>query len=77
MNEYLAHNPAEIGKAILQRRQEMKLTQAEAAALCKVGIRFLSELENGKPTLHLGKVMQVLRAFGLMTILRRKGMSHE
>lgn len=77
MNEHLASDPAEIGKAILQRRQEMKLTQAEAAALCKVGIRFLSELENGKLTLHLGKVIQVLRAFGLMIILRRKGMSHE
>ena len=77
MNEYPAHDPKEIGKAIHQRRQEMKLTQAEAAALCKVGIRFLSELENGKQTLHLGKVMQVLRAFGLMTILKRKGLSHE
>jgi y4mF family transcriptional regulator len=76
MNEYPAHDPKEIGSAIRQRRQEMKLTQAEAAALCKVGIRFLSELENGKATLHLGKVMQVLRAFGLMTILKRKGMSN-
>ncbi|MFA6093235.1 MAG: helix-turn-helix transcriptional regulator [Elusimicrobiota bacterium] len=73
MNEYLAHGPAEIGKAVRQRRQEMKLTQANAAGLCNVGIRFLSELENGKPTLHLGKVMKVLRAFGLMTILKRKG----
>ena len=77
MNEYPAHDPKEIGNAIRQRRQEMKLTQAEAAALCKVGIRFLSELENGKSTLHLGKVMQVLRAFGLITILKRKGLSHE
>ena len=76
MNEYLAHDPKEIGNAIRQRRQEMKLTQAEAAALCNVGIRFLSELENGKTTLHLGKVMQVLRAFGLMTVLKRKGMTN-
>ncbi|MHB2025892.1 MAG: helix-turn-helix transcriptional regulator [Elusimicrobiota bacterium] len=76
MNEYMAHDPQEIGNAIRQRRQEMKLTQAEAAALCNVGIRFLSELENGKATLHLGKVMQVLRAFGLMTVLKRKGMTN-
>ena len=76
MNEYLAHVPKEIGNAIRHRRQEMKLTQAEAAALCKVGIRFLSELENGKPTLHLGKVMQVLHAFGLMTVLKRKGVTN-
>ena len=50
----------------------MRLTQSDAAALCKVGTRFLSELENGKPTLHLGKVMQVLRAFGLQVELGRR-----
>ena len=76
MNEYPAHDPKEIGSAIRRRRQEMDLTQAEAAALCKVGIRFLSELENGKPTLHLGKVMQVLRAFGLIAVLKRKGLTN-
>jgi len=73
----LAQDPAAIGKAIRQRRQEMDITQAEAAALCKVGTRFLSELENGKATLHLGKVLQVLRAFGLVILLKRKGMINE
>jgi hypothetical protein len=31
----------------------LKMTQADASALCNVGIRFLSELENGKPTLQI------------------------
>ena len=65
-------SPASIGKIVRQRRREMRLTQSDAAALCKVGTRFLSELENGKPTLHLGKVMQVLRAFGLQVELGRR-----
>ena len=77
MNEYITRNPEDLGKTVRERRGEMKLTQAEAAALCKVGVRFLSELENGKPTLHLGKVMLVLRAFGLILVLKRRGPSHE
>ena len=60
---------AHIGGIVRQARREAKLAQAEAAALCKVGTRFLSELEHGKPRLQIGKVLQVLRAFGLtMTI---------
>lgn len=71
------HDPAAIGKAIRQRRREMGITQAEAAALCKVGTRFLSESENGKATLHLGKVLQVLHSFGLTILLKRKGFINE
>ena len=47
--------------------------QADAAGLCNVGIRFMSELENGKPTLQVGKVLHVLEAFGfLVTITHRE-----
>lgn len=67
-------SPASIGQTVRQRRREMRITQAEAAALCKVGTRFLSDLENGKPTLHLGKVLQVLRAFGFQVKLERRGL---
>lgn len=72
MPEREESSPASIGKIVRQRRREMRLTQSDAAALSKVGTRFLSELENGKPTLHLGKVMQVLRAFGLQVELGRR-----
>jgi HTH-type transcriptional regulator / antitoxin HipB len=52
----------EIGALV---RKQARLTQAQAAARCGVGTRFLSELENGKPTVHLDKVLQVLEAFNL------------
>lgn len=38
-----------------------------------MGTRFLSELENGKPSLHIGKVVEVLHAVGLgLTVERRR-----
>ena len=62
----------EIGHIIRAKRKEYGLTQAEAAGLCNVGIRFMSELENGKPTLRVGKVLHVLEAYGFsVTITHR------
>lgn len=68
----IVKEPKEIGQLLRRLRKESKLTQQEAAAMCKVGTRFLSELENGKQSLHLGKVLKVLWAFGLVVILKRK-----
>lgn len=74
--EAVVKDVAEIGEIVRQLRKAGKLTQVETAAMCRVGTRFLSDLENGKPTLHLGKAMQVLRDFGLLVILRKKGLSN-
>ena len=41
------------------------MTQKEAASIAWVGVRFLSELENGKPTLEIDKVLNVARLFGI------------
>ena len=46
------------------RRKEQDLTQRELADLAAVGLRFLRELEQGKETLRLDKVNQVLALFG-------------
>lgn len=43
----------------------MGLTQLNAAGLCGVGERFLSELERGKPTAQLGKTLQVMQRLGI------------
>lgn len=56
---------ADLGQAVRARRKEADLTLVEAAERVEVGVRFLSELENGKPTVRLDKVLQVLEAFGL------------
>lgn len=56
---------ASLGKAIRDRRKQDGLTLAETAGLTNVGIRFLSELENGKPTVRLDKLLKVVGALGL------------
>ncbi len=55
----------DLGNAVRIARKRQDLTQAQLAASAKVGLRFLSELENGKPTVQLQRTMQVLAALGL------------
>ncbi|MBO4440261.1 MAG: helix-turn-helix transcriptional regulator [Spirochaetaceae bacterium] len=54
-----------ISKLVRQRRIDLGLTQAETAAMCNVGIRFFSELENGKTTLQIGKVLHCFEMLGI------------
>ena len=69
----LVHSPEELGAAIRAFRKERGLTQADAADLAGVGPRFLSELERGKATAELGRVMPVLERFGLPLTLAQRG----
>lgn len=62
----------EIGNLVRLRRKSMGLSQKEAAGLCGVGIRFLSDLENGKTTLQLEKTILVLLNFGLELYIKDK-----
>ncbi len=55
----------EIGRIVRQKRKSIEFTQVEVAGMCNVGVRFLSELENGKSTLQIGKVLHVLACLGL------------
>ena len=54
-----------IGESVRRARKELGLRQDELAAAAGVGVRFLVELERGKPTVQLGKVLSVLAAAGL------------
>jgi len=53
-----------LGAFIKEKRNLVKLTQPELAAKAGVGLRFIRELEQGKETLRLDKVNQVLQLFG-------------
>ena len=66
-------SPADMGNAIRIKRKSDNLTQAEAAALCGVGTRFLGELERGKETAQIGKVFRILRGLGLELYITSKG----
>lgn len=49
---------------VKKKRKQLRLTQPELAEKAGVGLRFLRELEQGKETLRLDKVNQVLALFG-------------
>lgn len=68
-------NIAELGRFVRDRRRRDGLTQAETAALCGVGTRFISDLENGKCTVEFGKVLQVLNGLGLVCFIVPRGWS--
>ena len=53
-----------ISKFVKEKRKMVKLTQPELAEKAGVGLRFLRDLEQGKRTLRLDKVNQVLNLFG-------------
>ena len=55
----------QLGESIKRKRQYDGLTQQELAEISGVGMRFLSELENGKATVQLDKVLVVLANLGL------------
>ncbi|MBP7703780.1 MAG: helix-turn-helix transcriptional regulator [Caulobacter sp.] len=58
-------SPSAIGDAVKQARKGLGLRQDELAAAAGVGLRFLVELERGKPTVQLDRTLAVLAAVGL------------
>jgi len=66
-------NISQIGKMIKAKRKSMGLTQKELSNLYNLGTRFISELENGKKTLEIDKVLKVIRSVGLyITVSERR-----
>jgi len=53
-----------LAEFIKSKRNNAKLTQPELAEKAGVGLRFIRDLEQGKSTLRLDKVNQVLQLFG-------------
>ena len=51
------------------RRRALRLTQAQLARLAGCGTAFLYDVENGKSSLRLDKLLDVLRILGLQLVL--------
>ncbi len=54
----------ELSQFVKEKRKSVKLTQPELAEKAGVGLRFVRELEQGKESLRIDKVNQVLSLFG-------------
>jgi HTH-type transcriptional regulator/antitoxin HipB len=66
--DFLA-SAADLGRAIQAARKRSGETQQALARRCRVGRRFVLELEAGKPSVRLDKALQVMYAVGLTGIL--------
>lgn len=57
-------SPQSLGQALRATRKRLGLTQTDLALAAGVGLRFVVELEGGKPTVRLEQVLRVVDALG-------------
>jgi len=57
-------SPRQLGDALRTARKQLGLTQPQLALAAGVGVRFIVDLEAGKPTLRLENVLRVIDALG-------------
>lgn len=55
----------DIANIVKKVRKEQNLSQVELAQLSNLGVRFISDLENGKPTCEVEKVLKVMANLGI------------
>lgn len=68
-------NSIELGSAIREERKRLKVTQKELAMAAGTGLRFLIDLERGKPTARIEGVFKVLQALGAKLAIGTSGAS--
>ena len=67
--------PEDFGAAIRAARKAQGLRQDQLAGAAGVGVRFIVDLEGGKPTSHIGKALAVATALGLAVTIAQPGAS--
>ena len=60
----LIETPEQLGDVVRHTRKALSLTQPQLALAAGVGVRFIVDLEAGKPTVRLENVLRVLQALG-------------
>lgn len=73
-NQIIEINSTEqLGEVLCMVRKSQKLTQKDIAGLGNTGNRLIVDIENGKPTVQIQKVLHVLDLLGLKMVVKRKG----
>jgi HTH-type transcriptional regulator/antitoxin HipB len=62
----------ELGEIVRRERKKMGVTQADLAMSAGTGLRFVVDLERGKPTVQAGKMLDVIQALGLRLDIRSR-----
>lgn len=63
---------AELGAVIREQRKRLALKQLDLAGLGNTGNRFVVDVENGKPTVQLQKVLDLMDLLGLEVVVRAR-----
>ena len=62
----------DIGYYVATTRKQQALTQHALAAMSGVGVRFIVDLEKGKATCEIGKVLLILQALGIQMVFENR-----
>ena len=73
----MIQTPETIGCYIRKVRKELNVTQKDLALTAGTGLRFIIDLENGKPTCQIGKTLQVLQVLGIQLNLSHAEFENE
>lgn len=73
----MIQSPENIGCYIRKVRKELNVTQKDLALTAGTGLRFIIDLENGKPTCQIGKTLQVLQVLGVQINLSHTEFENE
>ena len=62
-----------VGEIVESIRKQQGLSQLDVSGLAGLGVRFMVDLEKGKETIQMQKVLDVLDQLGLELVIARKG----
>ncbi|OZI26062.1 transcriptional regulator [Bordetella genomosp. 9] len=71
-DETIVRTSEELGEVVRRARKAQQLMQIDLAGLGNTGNRFIVDVERGKPTLQLQKVLDLLDLIGLEIVVRPK-----
>ncbi|MBQ6474212.1 MAG: helix-turn-helix transcriptional regulator [Victivallales bacterium] len=66
-------NPSQLAEIVRRERKRQKVSQIRLSQLADVGVRFVRDLEDGKKTVQLNKVLAVLETLGIAIELSTAG----
>ena len=76
LQESIDKSTVDLGDLVRGRRRLLALTQLDVAGLGNTGNRFIIDLERGKSTVQMQKVLDVLDLLGLEVVVRAKSGAH-
>lgn len=60
-----------LGEAVRKERKSRDLTQQELGELAGTGLNFVSQVERGKETVRLDKLLAIMKVLGLELVVAR------